>query len=134
MKDIIITKLSPRYTTVITTLDCYEEDVVLDGVIVSPRGALKLYQKVISVGDSVRGIKEGDLVLLDLKNYKEKKYRDDSVKGDIEKMEEIEVYNFPKIFIAGQIYGKFQDRDIEGVIESYEEVEVQTSTSSNKLL
>ena len=74
------------------------------------------------------GIKEEPRNVVVTQNNVEK------VLDNLEKMEEIEVYNFPKIFIAGQIYGKFQDRDIEGVIESYEEIEVQTSASSNKLL
>lgn len=134
MKDIVIKKLKPQFTTVITTLDSYEEDLVVDGIIVAPKGTLKLYQKVISVGDSVRNVKAGDLVLLNLTNYIVRKYRDNSIKEDLEKMEDVLSYEFPKIFIDGQIRGKFQDRDIEGIIEDFEEVDVQTSISSNKFL
>lgn len=134
MKDIVIKKLKPQFTTVLTTLDFYEDDYVVNGVIAAPKGTLKLYQRVVAIGDNVRNVKEGDLVLLNFANYKQRKFRDDSIKGDIEKMEDVEIYDFPKLIIDGNLYGKFQDRDIEGVIEDYEEIEVQTSISSNKLL
>lgn len=134
MKDIIIKKIKPQFTTVITTLDCYDEDVVIDGVITYPKGELKLYQRVVAVGDSVRNIKEGDLVLLNLANHISRKYKENSVKEDMDTMIDVPVYDFPTISIGGELYGKFQDRDIEGIIEDYEEVEIQTSVSTNKLL
>lgn len=134
MKDIVIKKLKPQFTTVITTLDCYEEDYVMDGLIVAPKGTLKLYQRVISVGENVKNIHEGDLVLLNLTNYIERKFKENSLKEDMEQMEDVIRYNFPKLIIDGHLYGKFQDRDIEGVIEEFEEIEVQTSTLDNKLL
>jgi hypothetical protein len=134
MKDIVIKKLKPQFTTVITTLDCYAEDYVMDGLIVAPKGTLKLYQRVISVGENVKNIHEGDLVLLNLTNYIERKFKENSLKEDMEQMEDIVRYNFPKLIIDGHLYGKFQDRDIEGVIEEFEEIEVQTSTLDNKLL
>lgn len=134
MKDIIIKKIRPQFTTVITTLDVYDEDIVVDGIIRAPRGTLKLYQKVVAVGDSVRNVKPGDLVLLNLTQYIQRKYKENSIKEDMEKMEDTIVYDFPKIILDGEIYGKFQDRDVEGIIEEFEEVEVQTSISSNNLL
>ena len=134
MKDIIIKKFKPLFTTVITTLDCYEEDLVINGIIAAPKGTLKLYQRVIAVGDSVRSIKEGDLVLLNFQNYAVRKFKEGSLKEDMQKMEDTIVYDFPKLFIDKKLYGKFQDRDIEGVIVDHEEVEVQTSISGNNLL
>ena len=91
---------------------------------VAPKGALKLYQRVVAVGPSVRGIKEGDLVLLNLENYIKRKYKNNSIKEDISEMEEEYVYDFPKMIINGEILGKFQDRDVDGVIEDFEEVEI----------
>jgi hypothetical protein len=69
MKDIKITKIKPPFTTVITTLNVYEEDLIIDGVVRVPKGSLKLYQTVVAVGPNVRDVKEGDFVLLNLQNY-----------------------------------------------------------------
>ena len=127
MKDLKIKKLKPQFTTVITTLDVYEDNLIEDGMVEAPKGALKLYQRVIAVGPNVREIKEGDLVLLNLQNYLKRKWKENSIKEDIENMEESYVYDFPKILIDGEVYAKLQDRDIDGIIEDYEEVEITES-------
>jgi uncharacterized protein YeeX (DUF496 family) len=124
MKNLKIRKLRPQFTTVITTLNVYEDNLIEDGVVIAPKGALKLYQTVVAVGPNVREIKEGDLVLLNLQNYIKRKYKNNSIKEDISEMEEEYVYDFPKMFINGEILGKFQDRDIDGVIEDFEEIEI----------
>lgn len=130
MKDIKIKKIKPQFTTVITTLDTYEDNLIEDGVVVAPKGALKLYQRVVAVGSTVREIKEGDLVLLNLQNYIKRKWKENSIKEDMENMEEEFVYDFPRMFLDGEMYGKFQDRDIDGIITDFEEVEVEKSHSS----
>jgi uncharacterized protein YeeX (DUF496 family) len=130
MKDIKIKKIKPQFTTVITTLDTYEDNLIEDGVVVAPKGALKLYQRVVAVGSTVREIKEGDLVLLNLQNYIKRKWKENSIKEDIANMEEEFVYDFPRMFLDGEMYGKFQDRDIDGIITDFEEVEVEKSHSS----
>jgi hypothetical protein len=132
MKDIKIKKIIPPFTTVITTLNTYEDDLIVDGVVRVPKGSLKRYQTVIAIGPNVRDIKEGDLVLLNVQNYAIKKYRNNSIKEDISEMEEELVYDIPKIFIGDTLYGKFQERDMDGVIEEYEEIEV--SNEGNPLL
>lgn len=132
MKDIKIIKIKPPFTTVITTLNVYEEDLIIDGVVRVPKGSLKLYQTVVAVGPNVRDIKEGDFVLLNLQNYIKKKYRDNSIKEDISEMEEEYTYDIPKIIINDTLYGKFQERDMDGVIEEFEEIEV--SDDGNPLL
>lgn len=127
MKDIKILKLKPPFTTIVTTLDVYEEDLIIDGVVKVPRGALKLYQRVVATGPNVRDIKEGDLVLLNLQNYIVRKYKENSLKEDIAEMEEEYTFDIPKVIINDTLYGKFQERDIDGVIEEYEEIEVSNS-------
>lgn len=131
MKDLKIKKLKPQFTTVITTLDVYEDNLIEDGIVVAPKGALKLYQRVVAVGPNVRELKEGDLVLLNLQNYLKRKWKENSVKEDMENMEESFVYDFPKIIIDGKLYAKLQDRDIDGIIEDYEEVEIIESESDS---
>lgn len=132
MKDIKIKKIKPPFTTVITTLNTYEDDLIIDGVVRVPKGSLKRYQTVIATGPNVRDVKVGDLVLLNVQNYAKQKYRNNSIKEDISEMEEEVVYDIPKIFIGDTLYGKFQERDMDGVIEEYEEIEV--SNEGNPLL
>jgi hypothetical protein len=132
MKDIKIKKIKPPFTTVITTLNIYEEDLIVDGVVRVPKGSLKRYQTVVAIGPNVRDVKEGDLVLLNVQNYARQKYRNNSIKEDISEMEEEVVYDIPKLFIGDTVYGKFQERDMDGVIEEYEEIEV--SNEGNPLL
>ena len=74
MKDIKINEIKPLFTTIITTLDIYEEDLIENGVLKAPQGTLRMYQKVLAVGDSVRGVKVGDIVLLNFENYIKRKY------------------------------------------------------------
>ena len=132
MKDIKIKKIKPPFTTVITTLNTYEEDLIVDGVVRVPKGSLKRYQTVVAIGPNVRDVKVGDLVLLNVQNYAKQKYRNNSIKEDISEMEEEVVYDIPKMFIGDTLYGKFQERDMDGVIEEYEEIEV--SNEGNPLL
>ena len=135
MKDIVIKKFKPLYTEIITTMDVYEEDVVIDGRIVAPKGAMKMYQKVIAAGETARCVHEGDFVLLDLRNYVKQKFREDSLKEGMEKLEDVKVFDFPKIFLNGVWYAKLQERDVEGIIEDHEFIEVETaSNEDNNLL
>jgi hypothetical protein len=117
---------------VITTLNVYEEDLIVDGIVRVPKGSLKRYQTVVATGPNVRDVKVGDLVLLNVQNYEIKKYKNNSIKENISEMEEEVTYDIPKIFIGDIMYGKFQERDMDGVIEEYEELEL--SNDGNPLL
>ena len=130
MKDIKIKALAPQFTTVITTLDVYEEDLIVDGMLAAPRGSLRLLQKVLAVGPLVQDIKVGDLVLLNFQNYKELSYKDGDVKNQITNMEKEVTYDIPRIIIDDKLCGKFQDRDIEGVVTDYEEYETEKAVKT----
>ena len=125
MKDIRINEIQPLFTTIITTLDIYEEDLIENGVLKAPQGALRMYQKVLAVGDSVRGVKVGDIILLNFENYIKRKFKENSIKEDMSAQEDEYVYDIPRILIGGNICGKFQDRDVEGVITDFEEFETE---------
>ena len=125
MKDIKINEIKPLFTTVITTLDIYEEDLIENGVLKAPQGALRMYQKVLAVGSSVRDVKVGDIVLLNFGNYIVRKFKENSIKEDMSAQEDEYVYDIPRILIGGKICGKFQDRDVEGVITDFEEFETE---------
>lgn len=130
MKYIKIKKLKPQFSTVLTTLDVFEDDLFIDGVLVAPKGSLKTYQTVIDVGSFVKNVQPGDKVLINFENYKVRKYKENSLKEDLSAMEDEIVYDIPKLVVDGKLIGKFQDRDIEGVITDFEEVEVESQEES----
>ena len=125
MKDIKINEIKPLFTTIITTLDVYEEDLIENGVLKAPQGSLRMYQTVLAVGSSVRDIKVGDTVLLNFKDYIIRKYKENSIKEDMSAQEDEYVFDIPRVLIGGKICGKFQDRDVEGVITDFEEFETE---------
>ena len=125
MKDIKINEIKPLFTTIITTLDIYEEDLIENGILKAPQGSLRMYQKVLAVGSSVRDVKVGDIVLLNFKDYIVRKFKENSIKEDMSAQEDEYVYDIPKILIGGKICGKFQDRDVEGVVTEFEEFETE---------
>lgn len=79
-----IKKIHPLFTSIITTGDVFEEDYYENGLIKAAKGNLKPWQRVIAVGTSVRDIKEGDLVMVNLENYVVRKYNKDSIQNDMD--------------------------------------------------
>lgn len=79
-----IKMIKPLFTSLVTTGDRYTEDVVENSIIVSKKGDLKLYQKVIAVGSSVRDIEVGDTVMIDPTAYIRRKYSKNSVQNDMD--------------------------------------------------
>lgn len=54
------------------------------GLIVAKQGDLKVWQKVIAIGSSVRDISVGDMVMINIANYAVKKYSKDSIQNDLD--------------------------------------------------
>lgn len=79
-----IKKIKPMFTSIVTTADRFEDDVMDNGLIVAKKGDLKLWQSVIAVGSSVRDVNENDKVMLSFENYKVKKYGKNTVKDDMD--------------------------------------------------
>ena len=79
-----IKMIKPLFTSLVTTGDRYTEDVVENSIIVSKKGDLKLYQKVIAVGSSVRDIEVGNTVMIDPSAYVRRKYSKNSVQNDMD--------------------------------------------------
>ena len=128
-------KIKPLYTRVITTADRYEE-VQYHGSLVDvtkTEGALKEIQKVIAVGDSVRNIKEGDMVQINPINYKVTKYDPNSIKEDFD-MNKIIRYDIPMVELGGKLCLMLQDRDIDFVVVEYEEEPVIVKPHENKII
>lgn len=78
-----IKKIKPLFTSVVTTGERYEEDMVENGLIVANKGDLKTYQKVVAVGETVRGVEVGDTVMINIANYAVRQYDPNSVKNDM---------------------------------------------------
>lgn len=78
-----VNNIKPLFTKIVTTADLYTEDKTENGLILKTKGTLKEYQKVLRVGDAVRNIKEGDIILLDFTKYMVKdKKSPDSLRDD----------------------------------------------------
>lgn len=118
-----IKKFKPMFTTVITTMDKYEKSKVLTPSTIMKldklEGKVKEYQKVLAVGDSVRGINVGDVVLIDPIRYAVRKHKEGSLKDGVITDNPITEYVLPTMEIDGKECLKLQDRDIEGVIEEF---------------
>lgn len=116
-------KIKPLYNGIVTTMDAYEKDVFQNGILVVQKGALKEFQTVISIGDSVRNIKEGDVVKINPMRYAIKKYEDGSLKDGVITENPVVKYNFNIVEINDKGCLLLMDRDVDYVVEEYEEVE-----------
>lgn len=88
-----IKKIKPLFTSIVTTGDRFEKDLVQGGLIVASKGDLKLWQRVLYKGDTVRGIEAGDMVMINVDNYAVKKYDKNSIQNDLDN-NRIITYNF----------------------------------------
>lgn len=118
-----IKKIKPMFNRILVTADKYEKDVKQGGVVVVTAGTLKEYQKVISVGDTVRGIKEGDFVLINPARYAVKKHKEGSLKDGIISDNPVVSYNFNFVDVNGIVCILLYDQDVDYVIQEYEETE-----------
>ena len=120
-----VNKIKPLFTALITTMDKYEQNSITeDGLIDITRqeGALKEYQKVLAIGDAVRGIKVGDLVCVNPARFAVRKHEKGSMRDGVITDNPVITYNFDVVEMGGNQCLLLQDRDIEYVIEDYEEV------------
>ena len=119
-----IKKIKPMFTALITSMDKYEQDVTTGGLInvTKMQGGLKEYQTVLAVGDSVRGIKVGDLVCINPTRFAVKKHREGSLKDGVITDNPVTTYNFDVVEMGGKQCLLLQDRDIDFIIEDWEEI------------
>lgn len=133
-----IKKIKPLFTSVVVTGNRYEEDMKENGLIVASKGDLKLYQTVLAIGDTVRGINVGDQVMIDPSGYAVMKYDPNSLKNDMD-MNKVVKWNLPWITIDDE-KGEPQDcllltdRDIKFVFEGEEVNEVFVLPQKTKLV
>ena len=89
-----IRKIKPMFTSVLTTGDVFEKDMVDGGILIAKKGDLKLWQKVLAVGSSVRDIEVGDMVMIIPDHFAVKKYNKNSVQNDLDN-NPVLTYHFP---------------------------------------
>lgn len=126
-----IKKIKPMFTALITSMDKYEQDVTTGGLInvTKMQGGLKEYQTVLAVGDSVRGIKVGDLVCINPTRFAVKKHREGSLKDGVITDNPVTTYNFDIVEMDGRQCLLLQDRDIDFIIEDWEEIPDQPQST-----
>lgn len=131
-----IKKIKPMFNRILVTSDKYEKDIKQGGVVTITAGTLKEYQKVISVGSTVRDIKEGDLVLINPTRYAVRKHNEGSLKNGVVTDNPVTSYNFNLVDVDGKICILLYDQDIDYVIEEYEETTEPSSLimPDNKLI
>lgn len=122
-----IKKVRPLFTGVITTAKKYvgQQTAKKGGIIIDTRkmdGDLNFYQTVVSVGSTVRDVKEGDVVKINFARYAKAKH----TPGAIDEAQNKQFdnlgwdYEIPIIIIEDTEYLFIQDRDIEYIVEDYE--------------
>lgn len=122
-----IKKINPMFNYLLTTADRFDKDMVEGGVIVAKQGDLKLWQKVVAIGSSVRDINIGDMVMIDLDHYAVKKYNKNSIQNDLDNNPKL-TYNIPFETVDDengepQEYLYISDRDVKYSFEGEEKDE-----------
>lgn len=119
------------FTSLITTMDKYEQDVKIGGLIDTSKqqGGLKEYQKVLAVGSSVRDIKIGDIVCVNPARFAVRKHQAGSLKDGVVTDNPVTTYNFDVVEMGGKQCLLLQDRDIDFIIEEWEEIPDPASSS-----
>lgn len=127
-----VKKIQPMFTSLITTMDKYEQDMMLGAGLIDiakREGSLKEYQRVLAVGSSVRDIKVGDLVWVNPTRFGVKKHQEGSLKDGIVTDNPIVTYNFDVVEVDGKQCLLLQDRDIDFIIEDWEEIPDQPQST-----
>lgn len=136
-----IHKIKPMYTAIVTTADRYKEDVVNKSGLITDRnetkGTIKWYQKVVSVGNLVKGIQEGDKVMLKQENFAIRKYDKNSLQNDMDN-NPIKGFSVPTITLydgdTPREYLYIDERDIEFVFEGEEVNESKVLVPDTKII
>lgn len=126
-----VKKIRPMFTSLITTMDKYEQDVKIGGLIdtTKQQGGLKEYQKVLAIGSSVRDIKVGDVVCVNPARFAVRKHQAGSLKDGIITDNPVTTYNFDVVEMDGKQCLLLQDRDIDFIIEEWEDIPDPASSS-----
>ena len=119
-----IKKVKPMFNQVVTTMETYKEDIIENGVITDKvKGSIKEYQKIVAIGDGVRGINIGDVVVINPARYAKLKHEKGGMKDGVITDNMILGYNFNTVNLEGIPHLIIYDNDIKYILEEYEELE-----------
>ena len=127
---LVIKKIQPMYTKILTTMCKYEEDEMTAGGLIDStktQRTLKEYQTVVAVGNSVRNVKVGDLVCVNPERYAVKKHEAGSLKDGVITDNPVIKYNFNIMELEGVPHLLLDENDVSFIITDYEEVKEQKS-------
>lgn len=123
-----IKKLKPIYTSILTTYNKYSTPETVEGSdIIDPAKAkimVKEYQKVLGVGNQVRLVKPGDIIVINPMKYAKYKQvlQKNSLRNDTQQYKnEIVGFDFPIVEVNDQEYLLLDERDILYIVEEAEE-------------
>lgn len=125
-----IKKVKPMFTTIVTTMDKYDDDEIRGKILLQRKNTLKEYQRVVAVGTIVKDIKVGDLVKINPSRFAIKKHKPGGLKDDIIEDNPTIEYKFDIIEIDNTPHLLLQDRDVEFIIEEYEDLKNKSSDKS----
>lgn len=133
-----ITSIKPLFNRVLITADKFDKDMISNGVIIASKGDLKLWQTVVAVGPTVRGIEVGDKVMIIPDHFAVKKYNKNSVQNDLDN-NPVLTYNFPFETIDDekgepQEYLYISDNDIRYVFDGEEKDDALITPGKPKLI
>ena len=119
-----ISKFKPMFTSILVTGEKYEEDMYDNhGLIECKKGDLKTYQTVLEVGPSVRDLKVGDKVMINIMHFAVMQYDPNSVKNDMG-MNKIKEWRFNWVNVNDQdcllidqqdVMFAFEGEEVQGV-------------------
>lgn len=123
-----IKKLKPIYTSILTTYNKYSTPETVEGSdIIDPAKAkimVKEYQEVLEVGNQVRLVKPGDIIVINPMKYAKYKQvlQKNSLRNDTQQYKnEIVGFDFPIVEVNDQEYLLLDERDILYIVEEAEE-------------
>ena len=133
-----ITSIKPLFNHVLITADKFDKDMINNGVIIAGKGDLKLWQTVVAVGPTVRGIEVRDKVMIIPDHFAVKKYNKNSVQNDLDN-NPVLTYNFPFETIDNekgepQEYLYISDNDIRYVFNGEEKDDALITPGKPKFL
>lgn len=126
MKKLI--SIKPMFNKIVTTMDCYEEDQMIGGLVDTrkTKGSLKEYQTVVAVGSTVRDIKVGDVVAINPTRYAVMEHKEGSLKNGVISDNMRVGYKFNTITINDKEHLMLYDQDIDFVVLESKDIEEPT--------
>ncbi len=118
-----IKKLRPIYNQILTTMERYAEDQYENGIALKLKGSIREYQKVLAIGNSVRNVEVGDVIVVNPTRYMRTEHRDGRKDENNIIRDDMQIkYNFHTVEVDGKDCLLLFDSDVDFIIEDFDEV------------